>query len=83
MAGGWVAMGLLFVGLLSSEADACNEEGRSEGCRIVPTKQGRKKSTIYIFIQSSPGKVHTSVFVGWAVVEDFPFNLGTSVRHRS
>ena len=51
---------------------------------LSPLSKVGKKHNLYIYtILSYPGKVHTSVFVGWAVVEDFPFNLGTSVRHRS
>ena len=38
--GGWVAVGVLFVGLLALEANGCHEDGRSEGCRIVPTQHG-------------------------------------------
>ena len=58
---------------------------RRAGVRDVELSPLNKveKYTIHIFIQSSPGKVHMSVFVGWAVVEDFPSNLGMSVRHRS
>ena len=84
-------MGVLFVGLLAFEASGCHEDGRSEGCRIVPTQHGEKGNMIWIERNNDSSdydddrhnhQEHMSAFVVWDAGEGFLFNQDTNVRRK-
>ena len=89
--GGWVAVGVLFVGLLALEVNGCHEDGRSEGCRIVPTQHGEMGNMIQIERNNDDSdydndrhndQEHMSVCVEWDAGEGFLFNQDTNVRRK-